>query len=70
MLSSVFTVYSAYTQPIESEEIDNNNSTIDGSIPYIGVNMRGYNTTISQARGDFSISLPANYFETSFKKLW
>ena len=68
MMSSVFTVLPAYTQPIKSEERDNNN-TVDGSIPYIGVNMRGYNTTMPQARGEFSISLPANYFETSFKKL-
>ena len=58
--------HSVYAQPIKSKDTNNNTNTI---VPYIGVNMRGYNTTVSQARGEYSISLPDNYFETSFKKL-
>jgi hypothetical protein len=50
----------------------NQNSSSNRSIendPFIGVNLRGYYTTMSQTRGDYSIPLPLKYYEESFKLL-
>lgn len=66
VMALVSSNHSVYAQPIKSKDSNNNTNTI---VPYIGVNMRGYNTTVSQARGEYSISLPDNYFDTSFKIL-
>jgi hypothetical protein len=55
----------AYAQNNQS---DSSNSSNDNN-PFIGVNVRGYYPSMSQARGDYSISLPLKYYEESFKIL-
>jgi aryl-phospho-beta-D-glucosidase BglC (GH1 family) len=47
---------------------NSSNNSIEND-PFIGVNMRGYYTTMSQTRGDYSIPLPLKYYEESFKLL-
>ena len=37
------------------------------SKPYVGVNMRGTYTSVSQPRSNISVSTPANYYEDSFR---
>jgi len=38
-----------------------------GNAPYLGVNIRGYYTSMPQAREGFKQSFPSNYYENSFK---
>ena len=38
-------------------------------LPYLGVNMRGYNTSLPQVREDLKDPFPSNYYESSFKTL-
>ena len=38
-------------------------------LPYLGVNMRGYYTSLPQAREDLKDPFPSNYYESSFKTL-
>ena len=40
----------------------------DEGQPYLGVNMRGYYTSMPQSR-EFKFLFPDNYYETSFKTL-
>lgn len=40
-----------------------------GNEPYVGVNMRGVHTAVSETKSNASISLPANYYEDSFRIL-
>jgi hypothetical protein len=55
----------AYAQ---SKQSSSSNSSNDNN-PFIGVNVRGYYPSMSQARGDHSIPLPLKYYEESFKIL-
>jgi hypothetical protein len=41
----------------------------EGNEPYVGVNMRGVHTAVSETKSNASISLPANYYEDSFRIL-
>ena len=40
-----------------------------GNEPYVGVNMRGVHTAVSETKSNQSVSLPANYYEDSFRIL-
>jgi hypothetical protein len=40
-----------------------------GNEPYIGVNMRGVHTAVSETKSNATTSLPANYYEDSFRIL-
>jgi hypothetical protein len=40
-----------------------------GNEPYIGVNMRGVHTAVSETKSNATRSLPANYYEDSFRIL-
>jgi hypothetical protein len=40
-----------------------------GNEPYIGVNMRGVHTAVSETKNNATRSLPANYYEDSFRIL-
>ncbi|MDQ5868788.1 MAG: hypothetical protein M3530_03565, partial [Thermoproteota archaeon] len=44
------------------------NSGLEG-LPYLGVNMRGYYTSLPPAREDLKDPFPKNYYESSFKTL-
>jgi hypothetical protein len=46
----------------------NNQSTQDSNNAHLGVNMRGYYTSMPQSR-DFKFPFPDNYYDTSFKEL-
>src|SRR5918994_2713218 len=56
----------AYAQNNQSNSSTDSNNDNN---PFIGVNVRGYYPSMSQARGDYSISLPLKYYEESFKIL-
>ena len=47
---------------------DKQNSGHEG-LPYLGVNMRGYYTSLPQARKDLKDPFPSNYYESDFKTL-
>jgi hypothetical protein len=59
----------AYAQSNQGVGISSNSNNSNDNNPFIGVNVRGYYTTMSQARGDHSIPLPVKYYEESFKIL-
>ena len=56
----------AYAQ---SNQNDSSSNSSNDNNPFIGVNVRGYYPSMSQARGDYSIPLPLKYYEESFKIL-
>jgi hypothetical protein len=56
----------AYAQ---SNQSDSSTDRSNDNNPFIGVNVRGYYPSMSQARGDYSIPLPLKYYEESFKIL-
>ncbi len=56
----------AYAQ---SNQSDSSTDSSNDNNPFIGVNVRGYYPSMSQARGDYSIPLPLKYYEESFKIL-
>jgi Cellulase (glycosyl hydrolase family 5) len=45
------------------------NTDAQGNEPYIGVNMRGVHTAVSETKSNATASLPANYYEDSFRIL-
>jgi hypothetical protein len=52
----------------QSNHSSDSNSNNDNN-PFIGVNVRGYYPSMSEVRGDYSVPLPAKYYEESFKIL-
>lgn len=53
----------------QSNQSDSSTDSSNDNNPFIGVNVRGYYPSMSQARGDYSIPLPLKYYEESFKIL-
>ena len=48
---------------------DNKLNSGHEGLPYLGVNMRGYHTSLPQVREDLKDPFPSNYYESSFKTL-
>jgi hypothetical protein len=63
IFSNIFPFYSTALKPSYGQE------TSDSSLPYIGVDMRGWYTAISQLKNDTLGTLPPNYYDNSFNIL-
>ncbi|MBD0360983.1 MAG: hypothetical protein ICV56_09780, partial [Nitrososphaeraceae archaeon] len=59
IILSMFTINNPFISTISAQENESNT-------PLMGVNLRGYYTTMSEQR-DFRGSLPKNYYEDSFR---
>ncbi len=47
----------------------NINAQVDDNGPYVGVNMRGVHTAVSEQKANVTTPLPPNYYEDSFRTL-
>jgi hypothetical protein len=66
---------SAFDKPIvslayaQSNQSSSNSNSNNNNNPFIGVNVRGYYTSMLEVRGDYSIPLPLKYYEERLNQL-